>query len=266
MCKREVEEDAIYVYCFARPLEHVGGDNVICYRFNNIVAVGTTVAVEDYCGPAAEERMRDVSWIGPRACQHEQAIERVMERSAVLPVHFGTLFSSEAALREFLRSHYFEISNFLDRVSGTEEWSVRVLFDGKTARKPFAHGANVSSAGSSASLSGAEYLQLRARQASTEAELTNWLTEAAQELRSRLAAFTVDFHVRPLLHGDDPGSGKRLLYNWVFLVSKSTLKEFHECIHEINAEVRMPYGLALEAVGPWPPYSFVAKWDVVLAE
>lgn len=251
----------IYVYCFARPFSDLDEPKISRYRFNNLVAVTSTVPVEDYCGPAAEERMRDVSWIGPRAYKHEQLIERIMQESPVLPVHLGTLFSSESAVREFLRLHYFEISNFLDRVSGKEEWSVRVLLDPTAAKQRFASHRDAQSLNSPVSSPGACYLQLRQRQVSTENELTNWLAGTTQEIRSRIGEFTVDFHLRPLLHSDDPRSGKHILLTWAFLVPKNVLREFHECIHEINTKVH-PYGLDLEAVGPWPPYSFIAKWNV----
>ncbi|MBI4473657.1 MAG: GvpL/GvpF family gas vesicle protein [Acidobacteria bacterium] len=252
---------AIYVYCFARPFSDLRDPSITCYRLNNVVAVTSTVPAEDYCGPAAEERMRDVSWIGPRACKHEQVIERVMQQSPVLPVHLGTLFSSEGAVREFLRSRYFQISDFLDRVSGKEEWSIRVLLEPATAKRRLAHDSDARGVNCTAVTPGTRYLQLREREVSAEGEMANWLARITEEIHSQISAFTEDSSDRPVLDVGDVLSGRRIVFNWSFLVSKHVLREFHERIHEINTKVH-PHGLGLEAVGPWPPYSFISKWNI----
>ncbi len=249
----------VYVYCFARPFPDLGEPGITCHRFSNAVAVTSTVPLEDYCGPAAEERMRDVAWIGPRACAHEQVIEKVMRRSPVLPVHFGTLFSSEDAAREFLRQHYFKISAFLDRVSGKEEWSIRVLLDTAAAKQRLAPDCGARAANHAGKSPGTRYLQLRQREVSAEAELVNWLAGFTDEIRAEIDTLAEDSSERAVLEGGDISSGRRIVFNWSFLVSNDVLGEFHERIHQINSKV-YPYGLSLEAVGPWPPYSFISKW------
>ena len=205
--------------------------------------------------------MHDVAWIGPRAFRHEQVIERVMQQSPVLPVHLGTLFSSDAAVQEFLRSQYFRISDFLDRVSGKEEWSVRVLVDHATAKERLALEDDGLSVNSSALSPGIRYLLLREKQASNEDALTHWLARTTQEILLQIHAVAEDFYDRAVLDSGDLPSGQRIVFNWSFLVSKDVLREFHECVQKINAKV-LAHGLCLQAVGPWPPYSFTPKWNI----
>ena len=38
--------------------------------------------------------MEDLAWVAPRALRHEEVILTVMEQGPVLPVRFGTVFSS----------------------------------------------------------------------------------------------------------------------------------------------------------------------------
>ena len=58
-------------------------------RFQNLCAVLSEVRLEDFCGGAAELRMRDLAWVGPRALRHEAVVEEVMRHSPVLPARFG---------------------------------------------------------------------------------------------------------------------------------------------------------------------------------
>ena len=51
-----------------------------------LAAVWSPVPVEDFCGPAAEERLRDLTWIGPRVIRHQEVVAGVMRHSPVLPV------------------------------------------------------------------------------------------------------------------------------------------------------------------------------------
>ena len=52
-----------------------------------------------------------------------------MARSPVLPMRFGTVFTSEAALREHTEPRHPTIADFLERVTGKEEWDVKISLD-----------------------------------------------------------------------------------------------------------------------------------------
>src|SRR4030065_260745 len=98
----------IYLYCLARlsrlpllPLlgPGVDGQNSLAVAtYQDLVAVWSPVPVEDFSGPEAEERMRDLTWIGPRVIRHQEVVAGVMRHSPVLPVRFGAIFASLANL------------------------------------------------------------------------------------------------------------------------------------------------------------------------
>ena len=143
----ETDEKALYLYCFARSnflggLEGPGIDGLnpplVFRRFPNPCAIASEVAVEDFCGAAAAVRLRDAAWVGPRAARHEAVVEEAMRGSPVLPVRFGTLFLNQEELAEFLDQQRTVISEFLEQVSGLEEWSVRGLLDRWRAGRAFA--------------------------------------------------------------------------------------------------------------------------------
>src|ERR671925_1155004 len=117
-----MSETAFYLFCFARPglLPELAGTGVdgqgplLVHSSTGLAAVLSTVLVEDFCGPEAEARMEDLSWLGIRAWRHEAVIERVMAHSPVFPARFGTLFSSLESLERLLQRHRDTISQFLD--------------------------------------------------------------------------------------------------------------------------------------------------------
>ena len=138
----EKGQSALYLFCFARPnllgkIEGPGvdGRHPLCLfrHFPDLCAVVGEVPLEDFCGPAAELRMQQLAWVGPRALRHESVVEQVMRHSPVLPARFGTLFSSQESLAEFLDIHRKTISQFLERVADQEEWSIKGLLDRKQA-------------------------------------------------------------------------------------------------------------------------------------
>ncbi|WP_165227580.1 GvpL/GvpF family gas vesicle protein [Aquisphaera insulae] len=71
----------------------------------------------------------DPGWIVPRALHHEQVLRAAVQRTQVLPVRFGCVFATEAALVEAIERHRTPIEDFLQRMAGQEEWSLRVTLD-----------------------------------------------------------------------------------------------------------------------------------------
>jgi len=102
----------------------------------DLCAIVSEVSLEDFCGAAAELRMQDLVWVAPRAVRHEEVVEKVRCQSPVLPVRFGTLFSTPESLEEFLGLHHQTISQFLDRVADLDEWSVKAFSTESKPGKP----------------------------------------------------------------------------------------------------------------------------------
>ena len=129
--------EGIYLFCFARlhqkPIHDMAGPDdyylVYPFTFMGVTAILSKVSLDEYCGPSAESRIKDLSWIGPRACRHENIVERVMCHSPVVPARFGTIFSSMNRLEEFLRAHGKTLLKCLDHLSDKQEWTVKGLLD-----------------------------------------------------------------------------------------------------------------------------------------
>jgi len=78
----------------------------------DVAAVLAEVNIEDFTGPESQEKMEDLKWVAPRALCHEEVILTVMEQGPVLPVRFGTVFSSLTAAVEPLRQRQDVLMKF----------------------------------------------------------------------------------------------------------------------------------------------------------
>jgi len=201
--------------------------------------------------------MQDLAWVGPRALQHEAVVEKVMRHSPVLPARFGTLFSSQERLAEFVDRHGAAISQFLERVAEQEEWSVRGLLDRRQAgRALMSASLAAQEAQLAALLPGRRYFEEQRIRAGAEKELSLWLKEARRQTASHLMKQASDFCDCASVPLEPPESGIEVVVNWAFLLPKGATPAFQVRIDQMNEKHAMR-GLVLELSGPWPPYHFV---------
>ena len=261
------DSSAIYLFCFARRhrlpvLEVAGLDHghpVSLWPFKDIVAVLGMSSIEDFCGPEAENRMKDLAWIGPRACRHEEVVEEVMRRSPAFPARFGTIFSSFDALEKLLDVHYDEISRFLDKAAGKEEWAVKGLLNRAQAKRSFSTLMLSREEGRLASLSpGKRYLGEQRIRSSADRELNSWLKGVIKGIGDDLCRHSSEFCERKVLSLDSEATD--MVLNWAFWVTREDADDFRAGVDRANEE-NDRQGLLLQLSGPWPPYSFCPVLD-----
>jgi len=253
--------EGFYLFCFARadllpPIEGRGVDGrspLLLWRYLDIASVLSRVVVGEFCGVTAEADMQELSWLGPRACRHEEVVEQVMHHSPVLPARFGTIFSSLRVLERLLRKHHGAISAFLDSVVDKEEWAVKGFLHRSKAQEYLFARALASQEGSLHPSPGRRYFQERRLQARAEEELHCWLRGSCSEFAGQLSRYASDFRERRVLSSGS--AGRTVVLNWAFLVPRGALADFRGQIDRANAEYA-ERGLAFECSGPWPPYSF----------
>ena len=169
--------------------------------------------------------------------RHERVIERVMERTTVLPCRFGSTFTGESALRAVLARNEGTLLEALERVRDQVELGLRVLW---TADAP------PSTTPSEAS-SGRQYMLARLAE------------ERQRERVEQRAALLADAIEQPLLecctdHSRGAVAAGEVLFKGAYLVPRRRLEEFRLRVRE--AAQRHP-DLRLLCTGPWPPYHFV---------
>jgi gas vesicle protein GvpL/GvpF len=262
----EESQRALYLYCFAcsdlvGEIEGTGVDDQhpLCLfrHFPDVGAIVSEVPLEDFCGPAAELRMQQLAWVGPRALRHEAVVEQMMRHSPVLPARFGTLFSSQESLAKFLDIHRDTISQFLDRVADQEEWSIKGLLDRKQAGQALRSASLAAQQGQLATLPpGTRYFQEQRIRSAAEKELSLWLNETCRQVASDLRSRASDFRECQVVPREPPESGTEVVLDWAFLLPRGATAAFRLRIEQLN-ENDSTRGLVFELSGPWPPYRFV---------
>lgn len=253
--------EALYLYCLARAgelaaIEGPGVDaehSLELISFKDIAAVVTRVRVDDFCGPSAEARMKDLAWVGSRVCRHHEVVEHAMARSPVVPARFAVLFSSRERLGAWLGTYRDAIWRALDRFTSHEEWAVKGMFDRRKGEARLLRPALERQGGEPSSV-GARYLRERGARAAIGLALDTWLAQASAGIVRALLKHAAEFRERVIVGGASEGNGTPVA-NWAFLVARSAVDEFAARVESINAEYA-GQGLTLELSGPWPPYTF----------
>jgi hypothetical protein len=257
--------EGIYLFCFGRPCALAfspkprGLDDrhpVSQWLADDIMAVVSAVSLEEFCGPPAEERMKDLSWIGPLASRHEAVIEQLARYTPVLPARFGTIFSSLKQLGRLVNIHRDTISRFLDRTTGKDEWSLKGVMDTSQAKEKVLSSALSRDAERLAALSpGKRYFQEQQIRSGVDKELRSWLRQESGKIWDDLKSCASDWCERSVPAQHQTGTDGDIVLNWAFLVSRDSAEEFRASVDQLHLRYA-EQGLTFHLSGPWPPYSF----------
>ncbi|MCB2261776.1 MAG: GvpL/GvpF family gas vesicle protein [Candidatus Thiosymbion ectosymbiont of Robbea hypermnestra] len=226
-----------------------------------LTAVVSRVSRREFVGPAAEDRLRELAWVGPRALRHQAIIRALMDQGPVIPVRFATLFSDADALRERIAHHREALLGFLERTREQAEWSVKALYDRQAAlarltEQTLAGGED----GLRALPPGRRYFEEQKLRKAVASELDAALAEACRWLYERLEAQATEACRVRLQTRDESGLPMEMAANWAFLVAHPALDTFRQTVDALS-DAGNPGGLLLRLNGPWPPYSFAPRLD-----
>ena len=258
-------EIAYYLYCLGPserlpPIAAAGVDErrgVFLWSCGDIGAVLSEVSLEEFCGEAAEARLQDLTWLGPRVGRHETVVEEAMRHSPVLPARFATLYASIGSLQEFVLQHRTAIAAFFSGIGDQQEWAVKGLLVRARAREAMRSASR--SAGEAATPSaspGALYFQRKRIETGLNKQLNLWLQEGCQRAAAELRALAGGFRERKVLGQGGAEEGAEVVLNWAFLLPLAGVADFRRRVARLNSE-HVSRGLSLWLTGPWPPYSFV---------
>jgi hypothetical protein len=255
----------VYLYCFTRrgavrEIKAAGVDErgtVTTMEADAAAAVFSTVSLCEFAGDDAPSKAQDLQWIIPRACQHERVIEEVMRTAPVLPVRFGTVFSSDRVLKKFLAEKSAEVARILDRLSDKEEWAVKGFVDlGRV--KEWLMASDPVLAEQQRQLPeapGARYFHQKRLDAKTEEAVRLWRRTLAEQVRALLAPHAVDACPLRPQPKNLTGRDAEMIFNAAYLLRRRDIDTVRERVETVGATYA-EQGLTLEVSGPWPPYSF----------
>jgi hypothetical protein len=218
-------------------------------------AVLSEVELSEYCGLDGERNLQDLAWIGPRALRHESVVEEAMRQAPVLPVRFGTLFTSRDSLRRTVLERDEETDEFLRQVGNRQEWAVKGQLDRAEALRSLRAARLSAAEGKTREVApGRSYLLEKRMQSQADGDLSVRLNEFCRCAAAELRACCGAFRQRDL---SLPTTDRKteVVLNWAFLLAPESVAMFRSSLEQINRNGALA-GLELELTGPFPPYSF----------
>ena len=260
-----IKDTGFYLYCFARAdavqgIKSTGIDGaqpVNGLSVKGIAAVFSPVSLGEFVGGAARSHLEDPVWVLPRACRHEWVIEEVMGRSPVLPVRFGSIFTSTQPLRDLLDRKGREIARFLDLLSDKEEWSVKCFADLDKSRDWLLRSDPefVQKCRHVPSSPGALYFHERHLHLQADKKARQGWPAAAAQVENELKDHAHKSCPLRLQPRNVSGRKEEMILNCAFLLGRDSITNFQAQVESVNA-TRREQGITVELSGPWPPYSF----------
>jgi hypothetical protein len=198
---------AYYLYCLGPserllPITAAGveeGSGVFLRSCGDIGAVLSEVSLKEFCGEAADARLQDLTWLGPRVCRHETVVEEVMRHSPVLPARFATLYTSVDSLKEFVLQHRTPIAEFFSEIGDRQEWAVKGLLLRAQAREALRSASRWAETAPPSASPGVRYFQEKRIETGLHKQLNLWLKEASERAAAELQALAGGFRERKVL-------------------------------------------------------------------
>lgn len=252
----------LYVYAVARdPVVPTGeaidgSDRFEAVAAGALSAVATPVAPDAFSQEVIDQRAADLEWLGAVGYRHQAVMSQLMKLTDIVPLRAFTLFSSAAAVRDYLEANHEALARTLDRIGGKEEWTLRIEFEsGRWAEAMTARVASLRTLQEdmAAATPGKAFLLRKKldeerKRASREAE-QDVVAEIEKHILDKLRAQTV--------------AESRERRDGAFPQINVLLERDEEAvITALRDELTARYeseGITIGVTGPWPPYTFVAN-------
>ena len=254
----------IYVYCVTRDAVTPDVDGIDGTRRFGVTTSGAVSAVftavnpEEFSQEVIDRRAGDLEWLGAIGYRHQDVVSELMKTTAIVPLRAFTLFSSEEALRAYLREHDELLAKTLERLDGKQEWTLRVEFE--PLRWSEAVASRVASLRDlqrdiETAPPGKAFLLRKKlddeKKRSSKAAEQSVVAEIEQLVLGKLACETVS-ETRERRDGAFPQIN--VLIN----------RDEESILQELTSELTSRYetdGVTLGLTGPWPPYTFAVMSD-----
>jgi hypothetical protein len=242
-----------YLYAVCRRLDPtalggiagVGDEPLEIVEVLDLQGVVGTVDLDEFGEDGLRSNLERLDWVERTARRHDAVIQACALHAATAPMRMATIYLDDDGVCSRLELWYDALVAALDRVTGRQEWSVKVYAP--------AHAAPDPNDGTRAVSSGAAYLRQKKAAADQRRAAEAQAMRAAREIDGLLGDLAV---ARRHLRAQDSslsGVEETMLLNGAYLVDEQTAAEFTAQLAQLVAahpEVSIACG------GPWPPYSF----------
>jgi len=253
-----VGDQGLYLYAVCRGLDPevlagvpaLGGSKLQVLEVLDLQAVVSAVSLDEFGEEALRANLEHFDWVERTARGHDAVIQVCGSSAPTAPMRMATIYLDDWSVRRRLELWYDALVAALNRVTGRQEWSVKVYARGSSRA--------ATREAEPAATGGAAYLRQKKAAADQRRAAESQAMAAAREVDQVLGDRAVA--VRHLRAQDPNLSGveETMLLNGAYLVDERSAAEFTTQVAQLVAahpEVSIACG------GPWPPYSFATVED-----
>lgn len=261
----ESSATAVYLYGVTRGLDlaalddtvGVAGTPVRGVVAGDLMALVSTVRLDDYGEEALRANLEDLTWLEETARAHHCVVDRAAQVAPTAPVRIATVYRDDDRVSQVLRQEGEQFGAILDRITGRTEWGVKVYADPQEsddAGEPDTPASGASTGDGAASGVGTAYLRRRQEQRRRREDKGRRLAEEAQAIQAELQDRAVAVRRHPPQDPALSGRSGTLLLNMAYLLDNEHVTDFLDLAHSIGGRT---VGIDVDVTGPWPPYSFI---------
>ena len=215
------------------------------FEAGQLTAIVSEVDVTEFEGEALERNVSNPDWLEAKVRAHESVLDRIVASATVVPMRFGSIFSTADGLRRMLAENAPALRASLDRVRDRSEWGVKVYCDQRSLIHQLA-------GPSKESRSGRGYLLQKSAELRAQADAAEAAAVVARDVHASLEAFADDATTMTP-RGNDP---QPVILNGAYLVRNEERERFMRKVEDLQKDHGSTY--AFEVTGPWPPYNFTS--------
>lgn len=249
--------DGVWVYAVThhvddsalRGLAGVSGEPVYAVTAAGLTAAASRVPLAEFGEQALRRNLEDLAWLETVARKHHEVIESVAHGAPVVPMRLATVFHDDDGVSAMLTSRHDDLAAALARVSGRDEWGIKVY----AARRPA--DAPGTASGSASASPGAAYLRRRKSELSASEDARRSAAASAEEIHAVLRDLAAGSLLRPPQTPQLSGGTGQMILNSAYLVDTEGADRLRETVESLD---RRHGAVRVELTGPWPPYSFAA--------
>lgn len=225
----------------------LSGGELDVVEHRGLVAVVSTVRLEEYGEEGLRRNLEDLAWLETVARGHDAVVQTTALHGPTAPLRLATICLDDEGVRARLDEWHDALVEVLDRVQGRMEWSVKTYArtGGEVEERP---SAPVEGKGA-----GVAYLQRKRESTQRRLQTEERAHELAEEIHRALQERSVASRRLPAQDPRLTGHEGVMTLNGAYLVPVEETEEFAATLQSLSEQHPDAH---LEAGGPWPPYSF----------
>ena len=218
---------------------------VSIFPIGGLAAIVGEVEISEFEGKELENNLARPEWLEAKVRAHERVLDAAIERTTVVPMRFGSIFSNPDSLASMLNDHQEDLTQSLDLVRGKAEWGVKVHYQPE-------EGAVQLVGTTPEPVTGRDYLVRKKEELRAVEEASALAQRAAEEIHEQLKR-VVDQAVLTQPVGP---ANRNVVLSAAYLVAEGNRETFMESVGNMQQELAGKY--LFEVTGPWPPYNFTS--------